>query len=201
MSKHIPLRVGHNKFSIMRNYPFFICLAVFVLCMQAGFSQSYKAGDKAEAFINNAWKEVTIVKAVAGKSNIYEVRSRSLNSVNTIQVNKNNLRVGTRAVTANTSQVPQPENSLHLGRYDLYSGIPTMYLGHLILLADGKYKVAFSTDEENYETGNYLFHPGSNTIEWLSGMFRSNGWTGKLSSKGANIFRIEFNKATYAETN
>jgi len=35
----------------------------------------------------------------------------------------------------------------------VYSGIPTMYIGHIVLLADGKYKVAFGTDENNYETG------------------------------------------------
>lgn len=92
------------------------------------------------------------------------------------------------------------DNGLHLGRYELYSGIPTMYIGHLVLLKDGKYKVAFNTDEDNYdESGMYTFHADTNTIEWVSGMFRNNNWGGKLIKKDGS-FRIEFNKASYAES-
>ena len=86
----------------------------------------------------------------------------------------------------------------HLGMYELYSGTPTIYLGHLVLMADGKYKLAFSTDEENYEIGKYVYHPETNTIEWLSGMFRRKEWDGKIINKGSSS-RIEFAKTTYAE--
>lgn len=107
------------------------------------------------------------------------------------------------AAKAIISKVAAPavkETFLHLGRYDLFSGIPTVYLGHLVLLADGKYKLAFGTDEENYENGKYIFHPETDTIEWLSGMFKRKDWDGKLTNKGTS-FRIEFAKNTYAETN
>jgi hypothetical protein len=82
----------------------------------------------------------------------------------------------------------------------LYSGIPSIYLGHFILLANGKYKVAFNTDEENYdERGTYVFHKDTNTIEWQAGMFHGNNWGGKIvkTEKG---FRIQFNKATYGDS-
>ena len=88
----------------------------------------------------------------------------------------------------------------HLGRYDLYSGTPTIYLGHLVLLAGGQYKLAFNTDEDNYELGKYVFHAESNSIEWLTGMFMRKGWVGKLVNKGGT-YRIEFAKTTYAEAN
>lgn len=111
-----------------------------------------------------------------------------------------------KAVTAEVNKnvsapAPVAENSnLRLGRYELYSGIPAMYLGHFILLANGKYKVAFSTDEDNYdERGSYTFHNDTNTIEWQTGMFMNNNWGGKLvkTEKG---FRIQLNKATYGDS-
>ena len=184
----------------MRNYKYLVCFSIFAVCMQTGLSQTYKAGDKLEAFINNAWKEVKIVKAVAGKNNMYEVQVNYRGAKkNNFQVNKNNLRMIKQAGVTNTPLLAKQESTLHLGKYDLYSGIPAMYLGHLLLLREGKYKVAFSTDENNYETGTYLFHAESNTIEWLSGMFRNNRWGGKFNKSG-NAFRIEFNKVTYAES-
>jgi len=75
-----------------------------------------------------------------------------------------------------------------------------VYLGHLILLKNGKFKLAFSTDEDNYENGSYLFHPETHTIEWLSGMFRNKNWGGKIVNQGSG-FRIEFNNTTYADSN
>ncbi|MES2374119.1 MAG: hypothetical protein V4557_16200 [Bacteroidota bacterium] len=104
--------------------------------------------------------------------------------------------VNTNTVTAANTETAE----LHLGRYELYSGIPSIYLGHFILLANGKYKVAFNTDEENYdERGAYVYHSDTNTIEWKAGMFRSNNWGGKIvkTEKG---FRIQFNKATYGDS-
>lgn len=86
-----------------------------------------------------------------------------------------------------------------LGRYELYSGIPSMHIGHFILLENGRYKVAFETDEDNYdETGTFALHSDTNTIEWLGGMFRNNNWGGKLVKKDGHI-RIEFNPATYGD--
>ena len=104
--------------------------------------------------------------------------------------------VNTNTVTTTITET----TDFHLGRYELYSGIPAMYLGHFILLSNGKYKVAFNTDEENYdERGVYVYHKDTNTIEWQAGMFHSNNWGGKIikTEKG---FRIQFNKATYGDS-
>jgi len=172
----------------MRNYKYLICFSIFVLGIHTGFSQAYKAGDKVEALINNTWKEVKIIKVVAGKANTYQVQADKT----TLELNKNSLRQVTKLTVVNSN--------LHLGKYDLYSGIPTMYIGHIVLLADGKYKVAFGTDENNYEIGKYSFNEASNTIEWQTGLFKNKGWGGKLVSSGST-FKIEFNTSTYAQTN
>jgi hypothetical protein len=98
-----------------------------------------------------------------------------------------------------TALAPEPPSELHLGRYELYSGIPTMYLGHFILLPNGKYKIAFDTDETNYdESGRYTYNKNTDTIEWVSGMFKNNNWGGKIS-KTEKGYRIQFNKVTYGD--
>lgn len=190
----------------MKNSITLICLSVFF--MQPVFSQTYKAGDKAEALINNSWKPVMIVKTPVTNNNIYQVKvvnvQASRNPVsNIIFVTKDKLRIPKPEVVSSPTIVKNqvvPSN-LHLGRYELYSGIPTMYLGHIILMEDGKYKTAFSTDEDNYELGTYGFNNETSTIEWLSGVFKQNNWAGKLVKRSASSFRIEFNKATFADSN
>jgi hypothetical protein len=185
----------------MYNYRYFACLMLLVLTMYAG-AQTYQPGDKAEALINNEWKKITIVKAVPGKAGVYEVATADGAVKNNRRLTTADLRVPkANAVSITTPVAAPPDNSgLHLGRYDLFSGIPSMYLGHLVLLQDGRYKVAFGTDENNYEIGTYTFHPASTSIEWLTGMFRNNHWAGKIVAHGTNTFRIEFAKSVYAES-
>lgn len=194
----------------MRKQTILLVLVCFFLSIQSAFSQTFKAGDKAEALINNAWREVKILKTVPGKTNVYEVETigtkdrQGLTNTN-FQVGKTNLRVAknsvasTNAIGKTVAEAATPVE--HLGRYDLYSGIPTMYIGHCIILGGGKYKVALSTDESNYENGEYTFNKETNSFDWETGLFHRNSWKGKLINKGGNSFRIEFNKATFADSN
>lgn len=165
----------------------------------------YKTGDQLEARIGQSWKPVTVVKVIPGKTYTYTVQALQAQrgpAKEIITVTAGQLRkievTGTIQQGAVVKQVIT--SNLHLGRYEFYSGIPSMYLGHLILLPGGKYKVAFNTDENNYdESGRYIFHEDTQTIEWTAGMFRNNNWGGKYV-KTENGFRIEFNKAGYAES-
>lgn len=192
----------------MPNLKSFILLLIASMHVACLMAQSFKAGDKAEAFIDHQWKQVVIRKPVAGKPTTYEVQlwtgaKLSTTLKNIIRVPADQLRAQVPAVTNATAAVTVKAavSSLHLGRYELYSGLPSMYLGHFLLLADGRYKVAFDNDEANYdETGTYLFHEDTQTIEWLGGMFKSNNWGGKLIRKEGNTYRIEFNKATFADS-
>jgi hypothetical protein len=181
-----------------------VCIA-FLLSMQAGFSQAFKSGDKVEALINNEWQQVQVLRAVPGKNNTFEVLSVVIkdnrSTAKTIQVAQENIRTVKLNVASNNAQGATAEEiKLFLGRYDLYSGIPTVYLGHILVQADGIYKVAFSADGTDYETGKYAFHPETGNIEWLSGLFKNKDWTGKLTKKSGGA-RIEFNKSTFAEKN
>ena len=192
----------------MLKYKYLLYLSMAILAVQTGFCQTFKAGDKAEALINNVWKEGKVLKTVPGKPNVYEIEIAGIRqgiAKSVVQVNKTNLRTVktntvTVATTAATTEAPKTVDP-HLGKYDLYSGIPSMYIGHLVLLTGGKYKVALSTDEDNYELGSYTFDAATNTIEWQSGLFKNNSWKGKLLNPSGNNFKIEFNKVTFAESN
>ncbi len=89
---------------------------------------------------------------------------------------------------------------LKLGVYKIYSGIPSMYIGHFELKQGGNYIVALSSDENGYATGTYTYHPDTNTIEWKTGFFWQKKWGGKLTNPSANTTHIEFNRATFADS-
>lgn len=175
---------------------------VLLLIWQAGLSQAFKAGDRVEALINKEWQEVQLLKPVAGKPNTFEVLSVAMkdgrSNTKISQVTQVNIRPLRLNAAVNSTTATAEEIKALLGRYDLYSGIPTVYLGHIVLLADGIYKVAFSSDGTDYETGKYAFHAQTASIEWLSGLFMNKGWSGKIIKKSGG-FRIEFNKTTFAE--
>lgn len=107
---------------------------------------------------------------------------------------------GTIVGKTDQSTVADPAADLHLGRYELYSGVPSIYIGHFILLPNGHYKIAFDNDEANYdESGRYVYHKTTSTIEWVSGMFKNNNWGGKFS-KTDKGYHIQFNKATFGDS-
>ncbi len=194
----------------MRKHILSFVIACFVLSIQMAFSQAYKVGDKCEALIQNNWRTVKILAVTAGKSTTYEVAvigvadKKGLTQTN-FQVSTNQMRLAKQttvsAASSSKATVEIPKSKEHLGRFDLYSGIPTLYIGHCIILGNGKYKVALVSDESNYESGDYIFNNETNSYDWETGLFHRNNWKGKLISKGGNSFRIEFNKATFAETN
>lgn len=166
-----------------------------------GMAQELKKGDKAEALIQKVWKSVTIVKV--GNTGI-QVKLVQGAKTQLITLNSNLVR---KAVAGTVEKPVTVKNtvvnpSIHLGRYDLYSGIPSMYIGHVLILENGKYSVAFSSNEDDYDNhGTYVFHEESQTFEWVSGLFKNNNWGGKYSKIKGNAYRIEFNKGSFAESN
>jgi hypothetical protein len=191
----------------MKKYKYLVCFFAAMLWMYAGIAQTYRTGDKVQALISNTWKDVTIVKVPTGNGTVYQVAEPDAKTGRgqkiILTVNAQNIRMAKAPAVVSNSVIPAPAveiSSLHLGRYELYSGVPTMYLGHFILLANGKYKVAFDTDETNYdETGSYVFDNNTMVINWVSGMFKNNNWGGKLV-KNETGYRIEFTKTTYADS-
>ena len=127
--------------------------------------------------------------------------AQSKSGTKTTPVAKNQSTPAAKNVNVvNATVTALPVSAPHVGRYELYAGVHPMYIGHFILLSNGKYKVAFDTDENNYdETGKYTYNSATNTIEWISGMFKNNNWGGKFE-KNEKGFHIQLNKNTYADS-
>lgn len=90
--------------------------------------------------------------------------------------------------------------SLELGTYQIYSGIPSTYIGKLVLMKDNTYKVSVIPNDDMYDSGGtYLYEAESNTIAWKSGLCKINNWNGNIVNSPKGKYRIVFNKATYAE--
>ena len=185
---------------------YIILTVMFTALFSAVFSQAFKSGEKAEALINGAWKEVTILKLVSGKKDVYEVQAitatgKSTSVIATYQVKEENLRSlnKTKTVTASTpavtaTPVVKEVPSAILGKYSIYSGIQNIYIGRFELLDGSNYKVALASDEDSYATGTYTYDAASNTIEWKTGFFWQKKWAGKLTGS-----RIQFSAGTYGD--
>lgn len=202
------LRSGDRKKYDMKKYAFILGFIICLLAQLTASAQTYKAGDNIEVFINNTWKKATVVKPIPGKQGVYEIKetvsgNRGASLIRTVTSDKLRMPKQASAVSTaavNTMTVENKTNGLRLGRYELYAGVPSIYLGHMILQENGKYKVAFNTDEDNYdEMGRYVFHAETNTIEWQFGIFRNNNWGGKVVTKENGSIRIEFTPTSYAE--
>ncbi len=194
----------------MRNFKSIILSLAFLALLLPSFAGTFKAGDKAEALINNTWLEVKILRAVAGKTGLYEVQSVSTTGKTTsvfatYEVKEENLRgfKQTNAVanTAITLAAVNETAALRLGKYNIYSGIPVMYIGNFELKEGGNYIVALVSDDANYATGTYVYHADTNTIEWKTGFFWQKKWEGKIISQPGGFSRIQFNRATYGDSN
>jgi hypothetical protein len=85
------------------------------------------------------------------------------------------------------------------GRYNIYAGAQHTYIGHFFLLPNGMYKVALSSDEEQYGSGQYKLSGDPVTIEWTEGLFRHNRWTGKINWLGGAPARLVFSSLVYAD--
>lgn len=188
----------------MRNLKYTTLVSILILIASATFAQTYKSGDKAEALINNTWQDVTILKLVSGKTNVYDVKSitatgKATSVIATYQVKEENLRGYQKAVTAASEVVTPIVKELAspvIGKYKIYSGIQNIYIGQFEIIDNINYKVALASDEDSYATGTYTYDAASNTITWKTGFFWQKKWEGKIAGK-----RIQFSRQTYGDPN
>lgn len=90
--------------------------------------------------------------------------------------------------------------SVELGTYLIYSGIPSTYIGKLVIMKDNLYKVSVIPNDDLYDTGGmFVYESETNTIVWKTGLCKINNWNGNIDNTTKGKGRIVFNKATYAE--
>ncbi len=103
----------------------------------------------------------------------------------------------TKQQSANTAASMKTIPGLY-DRYNIYAGAQHTYIGHFFLLPNGKYRVALSSDEEQYGSGQYKLTGDPAAIEWTEGLFRHNRWYGRLVTEKGQLVRIEFSSLVYA---
>jgi hypothetical protein len=74
-----------------------------------------------------------------------------------------------------------------LGKYNINSygatGRPPLYLGHIELLAGGKYRISRRSSGEYYGEGAYAFDAASSAVQWRTGPCKDDGWGGAFTSE------------------
>jgi len=96
---------------------------------------------------------------------------------------------------ATASQGPRP------GKYNIYSygavSAQPLYLGHLEILAGGKYRVSRTSSGNYFGEGTFTFDSSLNKIVWNSGPYAAPEWSGAFSVEGAT-HRIALRSRTIA---
>lgn len=180
-----------------------------VLCLLhiaiAGFSQTFKEGDRVMVQLNGSWTKAVILKAGSGKQAGFQVKLLQVRNaknaasdlVRTVPLQQ--IRADNKVGAVNTDKTTDRLNPVLMGRYQILTGIQKNYIGHFFLSADGTYRVALNSDEETYASGTYQYVPETESVKWLSGLFFQNRWDGKLEKKPNGDYQIIFNGKAMAE--
>ncbi|MBI3210658.1 MAG: hypothetical protein HYZ37_17365 [Candidatus Solibacter usitatus] len=106
------------------------------------------------------------------------------------------LLVIVQAISAQSNVTPR------LGKYNIYSygatNRPPLFLGHVELMAGGKYRVSRTSKGPYYGEGVYEFDAASSAIQWRSGPYATAEWGGKFRVQDDTRHRIELRLRTIA---
>ena len=117
-----------------------------------------------------------------------------ISTTSSVGVNKEFVGLNMKSIKLNQKK------SVELGTYLIYSGIPSTYIGKLVIMKDNLYKVSVIPNDDLFDTGGvFLYESETNTIVWKTGLCKINNWNGNIDNKTKGKDRIVFNKATYAE--
>jgi hypothetical protein len=76
---------------------------------------------------------------------------------------------------------------------------PPLFLGHIEILAGGKYRISRRSSGEYYGEGAYSFDAAASEVRWLSGPCKDDGWSGKFTSeRDGKTHKIRLKSTTIA---
>lgn len=89
------------------------------------------------------------------------------------------------------------------GKYNIMSygavGRPPLFLGHIDMQAGGKYRISRRSSGEYYGEGTYSFDAATNSVKWLSGPCKDDGWNGTFTTdRGGKTHKIRLRSTTIA---
>lgn len=90
-----------------------------------------------------------------------------------------------------------------LGKYNIHSygavGSPPLFLGHVELMAGGKYRASRKSSGDYYGEGKYAYDAESKTVTWLSGPYKEDKWGGAFTiEREGKTHKIRLRRSTIA---
>ena len=96
---------------------------------------------------------------------------------------------GTGAAEKSSDQAATAQGP-RLGKYGVYAygavKTPPLHLGHVGLMAGGKYRISRTEGAPYYGDGAYRFNGTAVAVEWLSGPLATPEWGGRFAVSGVN---------------
>lgn len=208
-----------------RNVWIMLLALVWLGLPAAAHAQAISAGDKVEAYDTRdfTWHKATVVKVgtddMQGRYLVHfdgtgsnwdqwleAKRLRSAAGSGTAQTESATTAPATSnrsPASAASSTAPAESGAPRLGKYGIYSygapQNPRIYLGHVELLAGGKYRVARTSGADYYGSGDYSFDAASKGVQWTSGPFKENGWNGQFTiEREGKTHKIRLARTTIA---
>lgn len=162
------------------------------MCFSMAFAQTFKIGDKVEAYNSGAWYKGSVAEiGVNNYSGYYEIKYQDYNQLQWIkasnlrmQQNSNaegNNQTGPRNGTYIILSYGNPSNPVRIGYFELSNGKYTYYnMGKKVL-----------------GQGLFLYDAESKTVQWKSGPFKDAGWKGKFEiDREGKTHKIRLNNVT-----
>jgi hypothetical protein len=169
-----------------------LLLAVLLqLYFSIAFAQTFKIGDKVEAYNSGAWYKGTVLEIGSDNYNGYYmiqyqdynqsqwIKASNLRMQNNTPVNneKNGPRNGTYIILSYGSS----SNPIRIGYFELSNGRYTYY----------------DMSKKPLGRGSFIFNAQNKTVQWTSGPFKDANWSGKFEiDREGKTHKIRLNNVT-----
>lgn len=95
------------------------------------------------------------------------------------------------------------ESGPRLGKYNIHSygavGSPPLFLGHVELMAGGKYRASRKSSGDYYGEGKYEYDAETKTVTWSSGPYKEDKWGGAFTiERDGKTHKIRLRRSTIA---
>ena len=150
---------------------------------------TYRVGDRVEAY-DLGWLAGTVTQCGTGANQgSYLIKYDKFSSSRWFH--PKDLRSAAAADSEKAEKVRSAATASQgprVGKYNIYSygavGAPPLYLGHVEIMAGGKYRVSRTSAGNYFGGGTFTFDAAGSKIQWTSGPYASPEWSGAFSVDG-----------------
>ena len=169
-----------------------ILLLLLQLSFSIAFAQSFKVGDKVEAYNSGAWYKGNVVET--GMDNYvgyYKIKYEDYNQTQWIKAS--NLRMQQSSNAGNNNKTGPRNGSYIILSYGSSSN--PIRMGYF-KLDNGKYTY-YDMAKKVLGQGLFVYDAENKTVQWKSGPFKDANWTGKFEiDREGKTHKIRLNNVT-----